>query len=398
VQHAQAPSILLISNGHGEDLNGGLIAERLKALRPDLRLAALPIVGRGQAYTRRGIPLLHQGKSLPSGGMVYQQGNIWRDLRAGLLVQTLRQAIAAWRHRRHIDLVLCVGDHVPMAFALLTCRPTVAFLVSTSSFYEGRMRIPAVTRWFCQRRLTRAILTRDAYTATDLRAQGLVKARFCGYPIMDLPQAPGDADPAAPGVARLALLPGSRLPEARHNLVLMLRLCAHIQAAKPSRVLQVQAAVVDGVIGSELDRLAAALGWSAVPDGLRSPGGHLVVAIRHGAFAEILHGSQLAVGMAGTAVEQAVGLGLPVVQIVGAGPQFTYAFAESQMRLLGSAVHTVGHGPAGEAELQQAADLVWRLLDDPAVQAHCREVGLERVGAPGGSEGIARAVLAQLGA
>jgi len=42
--------------------------------------------------------------------------------------------------------------------------------------------------------------------------------------------------------------------------------------------------------------------------------------------------------MAGTAAEQAIGLGIPVIQIEGKGPQFTKTFAEAQRRLLGKYV------------------------------------------------------------
>ena len=97
--------------------------------------------------------------------------------------------------------------------------------------------------------------------------------------------------------------------------------------------------------------------------------------------------------MAGTAVEQAVGFGLPVVQLVGRGPQFSYAFAESQNRLLGPTVHTVGRRPAEAGELREAAELILRLLADVDLRDRCSQAALERVGAPGGSRRIAETVL-----
>jgi uncharacterized protein (TIGR03492 family) len=402
VPQPRAPRILLISNGHGEDLNGGLIADQLLALRPDLELQALPIVGDGQAYRRRGIPLLHQGAPLPSGGMVYQGLNLWRDLAAGLVQQTLRQLWVAWRQGRRADLLLCIGDHVPMAFAWLSGRPAVVFLVSTSSHYEGRLRLPGFSRRFCRRPAVRAVLTRDAFTARDLQSQGMARARFCGYPIMDLATETGSAAAAPvqipPGSTPIALLPGSRFPECLHNLVLLTRLCAVLERQAPDRVWCFHAAVVRGSEGQELAELAAAAGWSLEPGRLCSPEGRVQVLLRSDAFAPILRSSALVLGMAGTAVEQAVGLGKPVVQIPGRGPQFSYAFAEAQMRLLGPVVFTVGRGPAGDAELEQAAALTLQLLADPELPARCAAVGRERVGAPGGSRGIAAAVLEALGA
>lgn len=396
--------VLIISNGHGEDLNGSLIAAALRRRLPGLAVAALPIVGSGSAYQSRGIPLLHRGRALPSGGMVYQGFNLWRDLAAGLLQQTLAQLLVAWRRGRRCQLVLSVGDHVPLVFALLTGRPTLVFLVSTSSHYEGALRLSPFTRWFCRLRRTRAVITRDAASARELQALGLAKARFLGYPIMDvlagearLPPPPMAARTDAPPTV-LALLPGSRLPEAIDNLVLMLRLCELLPQRDPGRAWRFLAAVVPGTLGPSLARAVEPWGWRLERDLLFSGDGGSVVELRSDAFAPILQASQLVLGMAGTAVEQAVGLARPVVQLVGRGPQFSYAFAEAQGRLLGPTVQTVGRGPAGAAELAAAAELVLQLLADPDLPERCRQAARERVGPAGGSQRIADAVLAELAA
>ena len=386
--------LLFISNGHGEDLNGSLICAALQTLAPQCGLAALPIVGGGGAYRRRGLPLLVQGRDLPSGGMVYQGWNLWKDLASGWIPQTLAQVRAARRRGSRFGLVLSVGDHVPLLFAWLTGRPTVVFLVSTSSYYEGRLRLSPLTRWLCNRPAVRQVLTRDAFTARDLQAQCLAKARFLGYPIMDALEGPGGRD-GQPGEAiPIALLPGSRLPEAQANLALMLQVCEHLAQIAPARPWLFEAAVVPGTNGPLLEQQLAGLGWSVGDDALCKR--DLRVSLRSDAFAAILRRSRLVLGMAGTAVEQAVGLGKPVVQLVGRGPQFSYAFAEAQMRLLGEAVFTVGQQPAGTREIQAAARLIVQLLADPDLPQLCHQCGLERVGAPGGSAAIAQALLDEL--
>jgi uncharacterized protein (TIGR03492 family) len=333
--------------------------------------------------------------------MVYQGWNLWRDLAAGLIGQTLAQIRAARVAGRRFRLVLSVGDHVPLLFAWLSGRPTVVFLVSTSSYYEGRLRLSPVTRWLCERRAVKLVLTRDAFTARDLQQQGLAKARFLGYPIMDPlasgPDAtqPGSEAPMTPqATLTLALLPGSRQPEAQANLALMLLVCERLVQIAPDQPWVFEAAVVPGTAGPELDQLLAPLGWRAEAGVLVK--GAVRVLLRSDAFATILRRARLVLGMAGTAVEQAVGLGKPVVQLVGRGPQFSYAFAEAQMRLLGEAVFTVGNQPAGTREIHGAADLIVQLLADPDLPQLCHQCGLERVGPPGGSRAIARAVLEQL--
>ncbi len=395
MQGEAVDDLLIISNGHGEDLNGSLISDAVAALAPGCTMAALPIVGGGGAYRRRGLPLLVQGMDLPSGGMVYQGWNLWKDLSAGWLPQTLAQIRAARGQGRRHRLVLSVGDHVPLLFAWLTGRPTVVFLVSTSSYYEGRLRLSPLTHWLCRRAAVRQVLTRDAFTARDLQAQGLTKARFVGYPIMD---ALGDGDdplgPEAAASIPIALLPGSRFPEAQANLLLMLQVCERLAQLAPERPWLFEAAVVPGTVGDLLERQLAAAGWQVSEAGLIKGG--LQVRLRSDAFAAILRRSRLVLGMAGTAVEQAVGLGKPVVQLVGRGPQFSYAFAEAQMRLLGEAVFTVGNQPAGTREIHGAADLIVHLLADPDLPQLCHQCGLERVGAPGGSSAIAQVLLEQL--
>jgi len=419
VDHTAEGDLLFISNGHGEDLNGSLICTALQRLAPQLRLAALPIVGAGRAYHRCGVPVLVQGRDLPSGGMVYQGWNLWRDLASGWLPQTLVQIRAARRQGRRFRLVLSVGDHVPLLFAWLTGLPTVVFLVSTSSYYEGRLRLSPISRWLCRRSAVRLVLTRDAFTARDLQAQGLAKARFLGYPIMDALEP--STEPVEPVAASLvasasgptsaavelspatvpvpiALLPGSRFPEAQANLALMLQLCERLVQQAPQRTWQFEAAVVPGTDGPVLQQQLAALGWQHQGDGWLAsrPNAAVRVHLRSDAFAAILRRAQLVVGMAGTAVEQAVGLGKPVVQLVGRGPQFSHAFAEAQMRLLGEAVFTVGERPAGTRELDAACSLILTLLADPDLPQICHQCGVERVGAPGGSAAIAAALLSAL--
>jgi hypothetical protein len=110
------------------------------------------------------------------------------------------------------------------------------------------------------------------------------------------------------------------------------------------------------------------------------------------AFADILHHCDLAIGMAGTAVEQMVGLGKPVIQIMGNGPQFSYRFANAQERLLGLSVQTIGKEPATPKILQEAAQCVKRTLSDRDYLERCKQNGMERVGAKGGSERLADAI------
>ena len=107
--------------------------------------------------------------------------------------------------------------------------------------------------------------------------------------------------------------------------------------------------------------------------------------------------------MAGTAAEQAVGLGKPVLQLVGQGPQFTAGFAEAQRRLLGPGVHCAPGSSGSAATLAATAQLAQELLKQqsdpkqgPGLRQSLAAIGLERIGAPGGSQAMAAAIMAML--
>lgn len=368
--------ILFISNGTGEDLNSNQILQALQHLAPQLEIVALPVVGEGHIYQ---VPLLTSARSLPSRGFWYMSSReLLKDLQAGLIGLTLTQIQSLLRHRGEFDLVLATGDVVVLAMAWLTGCPYAAFLVSSSAYYENRFALPLHTNFLLRSPRCRQIFCRDRYTADLCQAQGLAHAVFAGYPIMDLLNYPQPRLNLNQKLPLVAFLPGSRLPEACHNLVLMLEL-AHLITIP----LEFYAAIVPAM-QSELAAIATSQGWQFHQGTFSRQ--QIQIHCPSDAFAEILDRASLVVGMAGTAVEQAVGLGKPVVQLVGKGPQFTYRFAEAQMRLLGSSVQTCPT-PA------DAALLIPQILQNPTYLAQCRANGQERVGQPGGSQAIAQQLL-----
>lgn len=397
--------VLFLSNGHGEDLNSSLILQALQQQEPAAELAALPIVGEGRAYQRLGVPIIGPTETLPSGGFNYinvgrllnpanwtrdsNPLNLVRDLLAGLVALTWGQVQAVRRYSHDCDLLMATGDVVPILFARITGRPFMAFLVSTSSYYEGQIKLPLLAWWGLRSPQCRHVFTRDAYTAQDLQRRGLSKASFAGYPVMDVLIPTGKDLQLRSDQPVVALLPGSRLPEALHNLALQLQLCEAIAEHRPC---QFVAALVPSITTEQLRAIAAHHGWTITPTNATTgqlTKGSMQVSYHQDAFPDILHQCDLALGMAGTAVEQAVGLGKPVVQIIGPGPQFTYPFAEAQMRLLGPSVMTVGQRPATPELLTQAAAKVVSVLADADYRQQCVTNGQERLGNPGGSERIA---------
>jgi uncharacterized protein (TIGR03492 family) len=385
--------ILCLSNGHGEDLSASQVLKALRTTAPDVEIAALPLVGEGKAYRSLDIPIIGPTQGLPSGGFFYMDyRQLVTDFKSGLVGLTIEQIKTVLTQRQQYDLIFAVGDIVPQLFAYITGLPYAYFMVASSAHYEDRIDIhPLMKSARCLE-----IFTRDAYSAEYFQQHKVSKAAFLGNPFMDVLQPTGQDLFLQSGVPMVALLPGSRLPEAAQNFGLLLNLCVKTARSIAPRPIQFRAALVP-IMMPLLPEIAAEYGWQNLGRGkLQHPETGTVVMCFDQAFGDILQTCDLVVGMAGTAVEQAVGLGKPIIQIVGQGPQFTYRFAEAQMRLLGESVKTVGKVPATPAILKETAQAIKNTLADMSYLEQCGRQGPERMGPAGGSLAIAHRLLAIL--
>ena len=393
--------VLLLSNGHGEDLSGALVAAEL--MQRGIPVEALPLVGHGSPYRQRGVPVLGRTRSCSTGGLGYTSlGGRLSELLEGQMGHVLGRLLLLRRRRRHYGLVVAVGDVLAVLGSWLSGLPSAVYLVAYSSHYEGRLRLPWPCGWLLNQASIKAIWSRDPLTANDLSQQLNRAVVFLGNPFLDVVSA-GTSESLPLPALQLALVPGSRLPEAARNLALMLRVLALLpEEWARSQPLRLRAALVAELDSSCVAKLAGPLGWRLEASD-RLVRGPLVVELGWGQFGEILASSQLVLGMAGTAAEQAVGLGKPVLQLVGGGPQFTAGFAEAQRRLLGPGVRCAPGSSGSAATLAATAQLAQELLEQqgdpkqgPALRQSLAAIGLERIGAPGGSEALATAIMAML--
>jgi len=399
---SHAPRLLLVSNGHGEDLSGAYLGRALAGL--GAYAAAFPLVGHGKAYKQLGIPTVAATRSFPTHGMGYQ--SLWgrlQELVNGQTIDGLKQSMAAVGLARSYSAVVAVGDLVPVVVARLSRRPSFCYLVAYSSHYEGRLRLPWPCGPILQSEWFRAVFSRDRHTAADLSTQLNRKVQFLGNPFMDAVGVSPLPLPSLPH-PRIGLLPGSRLPEALDNLALMLAMLAHLPRQPGRDSLGLAAALVKDVTVDHLETMAGQQGWRLQRRPPRCPGaaamelvhGSTAVELYWGRFADVLHGSQLLLAMAGTATEQAVGLAKPILQMPGAGPQFTAGFAEAQRRLLGPAVFCGTGLPGSVVNAQDTARLLMVLLRDGDVPTIGLRTAHERIGGPGGSKAMAQAILGGL--
>ena len=394
--------VLLLSNGHGEDLSGALLARALR--EQGVAVEALPLVGHGEPYRQADIRVLGRTRSYSTGGLGYTSflGQL-TELLQGQPLYFLRRLWLLLRQRQRFALVVAVGDLLPVLGAWLSGAPAAVYLVAYSSHYEGRLRLPWPCGWLLRRRRIQGVWSRDALTAKDLSHQLRRPVHFLGNPFLDPVVGSPRPRPEPPHPQHLALLPGSRLPEALRNLELMLGLLALLpEPLRSSERLEVDAALVRDLTSERIQSMARPLGWQLLPGGVLHGHG-LQVHLGWGRFASILNRADLVLSMAGTAAEQAVGLAKPVLQLAGRGPQFTGSFAEAQRRLLGPGVFCAP-GPAGTpGTLAAGAALAARLLNAlsdpqqaPALQQQLELEAERRIGSPGGTERMAEAIMTLL--
>ena len=391
--------LLFISNGHGEDNHSSHIIRSLQELAPELDIAAIPIVGQGHAYRNINIPIVAPTLTLPSGGFTYTNRlRLVDDIRAGLLTSTVRQIKAVRHYAPSCDLVFATGDVVGQCFAYISGRPFISFTSPLSAMYEGSLKIDLLLKAILKSPRCLTLFSRDAYTAKDYQKQGFTKAQFGGIPSLDRLKPKGKDLQLEPDQPMMAVLPGSRIPEALHNFKLLLGLALDIAHLNPQ--VQFRAALVPDVM-AQLDTISAEAGWQHHRGQLTYPAqdGPAPTAKVHcfsDAFSDIVCHTDLVLGMAGLAVDQAMAIGKPILQIPGPGPQFTYAFAEAQDRLLGLSVKTIGTEPATPAILKEAAQYAVDILQDKAYLDACIANGQERFGPFGASYRIANVVLETL--
>ena len=257
--------LLLLSNGHGEDLSGALLGQALQ--RCGHQVDALPLVGSGHPYRDVGIPVVLNTREFSTGGLGYTslQGRL-TELIQGQVFHLLAGLLRLTRLRRRYSLIVAIGDVIPVMAAWISGRPVATYLVAYSSHYEGRLNLP----WPCapclRSRRFRAVFSRDKLSADDLSLQLGRKVQFAGNPFMAPVLTP--APPLPPIDSRLALLPGSRRPELERNLRLLLTVIERLPAQGFN----------DGTLGVDL-ALIRALGDAA---GHAAAGGrgHLAAGLR----------------------------------------------------------------------------------------------------------------------
>lgn len=384
------PNILLVSNGFGEAAIATYIARAIVDRCAASRVEHFALVG-AIAADARPTPVGPQ-QAMPSGGLVTYGNvkNLARDVRAGLGRLTLQQCrfLATQRER---DALIAVGDIYCLAMCLLFARRPAIFVATAKS----NLVAPHSALEYAVARRAAVAFARDAQTASALRAAG-VPAQYAGNVMMDgLTRTNVDLR-AADDALHIGALPGSRADAATNAGEMTARLVA-IAALLSERGRGVQAffslapSVDARAVNTAISR--AGIPMSELRDGIgvvaEGESKTLRVALVRGAFADLLAVSDIVLGQAGTANEQAAGLGRPVVAAAehGEAPDKMHWYRMRQKRLLGDALLVLPADPHG------FATQVVQLLDDPLRMRAMAQIGRDRMGQAGGAAAVAAAAL-----
>ncbi|MEA5534770.1 lipid-A-disaccharide synthase-related protein [Crocosphaera sp. XPORK-15E] len=401
--------ILVLSNGHGEDQIAAPIVEALQTFPTVSHIAALPLVGEGYVYQKLNIPIIGTVKTMPSGGFNQNLGQLWRDVQGGLLALTYHQYQTIRQWGKTGGKILAVGDIVPLFLAWLSgadywfigtakseyyLRDEMGWLSSTSNLdrWLGSMYFPW-ERWLMSRPHCRGVFPRDTLTAKILQ-QWPIPVFDLGNPMMDgfsLSQPINVNLTTNPLI--ILLLPGSRMPEAQRNWQIILEGVQTVMTAFSGHSLIFLAAIAPSLNLTPFQQDLMANGWIFQPSGniplelqdaeaLTFTQNNATLILTQHSYRNCLQLAHVGMAMAGTATEQFVGLGKPVLIFPGEGPQFTPKFAEAQTRLLGCSV-TLIETP------KQAGNMLITLLKDPQKLQLIAENGRKRLGNPGAGARIA---------
>jgi uncharacterized protein (TIGR03492 family) len=363
-------TIRVISNGFGEDaIACQLIKAYLDTVADDafVLFNVFPCVGEGAAYKKIGLtPNLSQ-QVLPSGGFLHRMADVIKDLRSGLFSSVRRQ-------RRAIldcsaDMQWVIGDVYALWMASVgRSIPTVFFPTAKSE--------RAIPHYALERRYIRAhanlVFPRDVETHQSFVAHG-IPSQFLGNPMFD--GLISNQEPPSGTVC--GILPGSR-GEALANIGTILDIIAGLDTQKVDTFLM---ALVPSITYADLLQVVEARPWRVErkdSDLVLVYTQKKVEVVVSRNFNDVLHASSLVLGLAGTANEQALFAGRPLISFIGAGAQSTLKRFKQQHQLIdGAKAILVPSSNAGEvskrlAHILDTNDFPWQPL--PPAQAVAKDI------------------------
>jgi uncharacterized protein (TIGR03492 family) len=353
-------SILIVCNGHGEDVIAMEIIKRLLKKIKNKNIEVLPLVGNGDVFNSiksnnfRKIGFL---KELPSGGFSNQSlKGFLLDLFAGFLIVNLRNFLLLKQKSKHNCKMIAIGDFLPLLYAWSSgCEfsfigtPKSDHTWSSgpgwalSDFYH-KLKGSEWDPWeifLMKSPRCKNLIMRDKITADNL-IQKKIHANYLGNPMMDFVIAKNEKISNIIAFKRIIMLIGSRYPEAFKNLDNFLDCLQDLNSCRELVILLPLSINADLIkIQSYLKKYGfqkqSKVQFLINEDSIWKKKDKYIV-IGKSKFNFWASMAEVGLSNAGTATEQIAGLGIPSLSLPGSGPQFTKSFAKRQSRLLGGSV------------------------------------------------------------
>lgn len=321
--------ILIISNGFGEDFIAGNLSIEFQKQLPEAKLLAFPLVGSGFYYKKIGLDPAWKNPEFPSGGFIRNISDFVIDLKSGLLSHIGSQINELRKIGRMINLTVCVGDVFCLALSGLTSNAPRVFLPTAKSDLispHSNLESWLIKKWAAH------VFPRDEITAKNLKNRG-IPAEYLGNPMFDELQNTHETFGLNVQTPVIGILPGSR-QECYKNLDYCLDIAENLWKEKPDLRFLISVSPSFSIL-KFLERSKRSWSVTEKPNVFRltSPIGFSFITTP--LFSDVVTRSSVIIGLAGTANEQAVYMGKPVISFEGFGPQSTLVRFKEQKKLLG---------------------------------------------------------------
>ncbi|MBI4722152.1 MAG: hypothetical protein HY769_04020 [Candidatus Stahlbacteria bacterium] len=314
--------VLFLSNCYGEDRSAALIASKIRELVPNISPIGMSLISNGAEYEKRGISVLMKNKTPPSGGFTRSLSALMKDVPYFYI--PIRYLIELKRIRHKVKEAIVVGDVFLLVLGWLGLHRKMVFLAPAKSDYQ----VPhSKLEKLLMRKMAIQVFTHDELTAINLRKEGVL-ALFLGNPMVDglceIPNPPANAgsrkkrDKSQIPKSKnfIGILPGSR-NEGYKNFLKILLVVQRVCELRED--ISFISAIPATINLQKLVTFAQKEGWMYESQSLLK--GKAKVLLLYDAFVDVVAHSDIIIGLAGTANEQAAALGKPIVSFVGCGAQ-----------------------------------------------------------------------------
>lgn len=386
-------SILVLSNGYGEDEIAASVIKEIKKTDPAIDIYALPLVGKGYVYNDLDVKKLGPTKLMPSGGLV--PANHFKmlvgDIIAGLIPLTIGQIRSILKIRSKIDLALSVGDSYPVIMNSLFARKKQIFIGTAKSNYfcPYSKKEKDLFKKYCH-----IVFPRDAITARDLSESG-VNAEYVGNVMMDSINITGFSFDVKYPEVFIGVFPGSR--ESVYKDFPFILEVAEAISKKVKWEIKYFAALAPSVDIGDMTASSIGLGWEIATTNCASgivaklSKGKITVNLTRGIFGDILQNAHIVLGQAGTANEQAVGMGKPVVAFEEETSDEKLGWYRLRQKgLLGDSLKIV------VKDKNSVAEELINILENTHKYEYMSKIGKARMGLPGGAKKIAERIVEEI--